>query len=136
MTKASFGTILSMKCKAVAGATSLSAVVLALAACAMQMTPSQFLDRFPKATKARFIDQITAKELVGNGQCRVRIADRRYLSPIGMTVGDDLRGGARGVDEWVVADGANAYVVNSFDWVQAGGGATQLVLNFDTLSCQ
>jgi len=111
-------------------------VLTALTGCATQMSPSLFMDEFPKATKSRFVEQLVAKDLIDSGACRLRIADRKYLSPIGLTVGDDLRGGAKGVDEWVAADGGNAYIIKTYDWVQVGdSGTTQLVVTFDTLSC-
>lgn len=100
------------------------------------MTPSQFLTAFPKATKSRFIASADAKPLVESGTCKVRVANRKYSSPIGLTVSEDLNGGAKGVDEWVAADGGNAYVVNTFEWVTVGDDyATQLVVAFDTLLC-
>jgi len=109
-----------------------------LAGCATSMAPGQFLEAFPKATKSRFVEQLKAKELIDSGTCQVRIADRKYLSPIGLTVGEDLRGGAKGVDEWVSADGGNAYAVKTYDWVPVTlgeYGGTQLVIVFDTLLC-
>lgn len=100
------------------------------------MSPSQFMAEFPKATKSRLVDQSKLKELVDGGACKVRITERKYSSPIGMTVSGDLRGGAKGVDEWVAADGGNAYAIRTYDWVNVGDrGKTQLVVTFDTLYC-
>lgn len=43
---------------------------------------------------------------------------------------------ALGIDEWVKADGGNAYAVSTFEWVVIGdSGATQLIIVFDTLHC-
>ena len=110
--------------------------LLAGTGCATSMTPSQFLSAFPEATKSRFIASADAKALVENGTCEVRVANRKYSSPIGLSVNADLRGGAKGVDEWVAADGGNAYVVNTCQWVTVGeDGTTQLVVDFDTLRC-
>lgn len=111
-------------------------VFAGLTGCATQMSPRQFMEEFPKATKSRFVEQLAVRNLIESGTCKLRIADRKYSSPIGWTVSDDLRGGAKGVDEWVAADGGNAYAIKTYDWVHVGdSGATQLVLTFDTLSC-
>ena len=48
---------------------------------------------------------------------------------------DVLRQGARGVDDFVVADGGNAYIIRNADWVLIEDGPSQLVLSFDTLNC-
>ena len=59
-----------------------------------------------------------------------------------MTVKDDLRNGAKGIDEWVSLDKGNAYVVKNYKWMTVGydskngSTATQLYIEFDTYSCR
>jgi hypothetical protein len=54
-----------------------------------------------------------------------------------MSTKDDLRNGAKGIDEWVKLDGGNAYVLTNYKWVTVGNdGATQLYIEFDTLLCE
>lgn len=69
---------------------------------------------------------------------RIVLARRSFRSPepIGLTVHDDLRNGAEGVDAIVANDGGNAYRIANYAWLPAGGGATQLVLEFHTLLCE
>jgi len=55
--------------------------------------------------------------------------------PIGLTVYDEVRNGAKGVDTMIANDGGNAYRISSYAWVPAGEGATQLQVDFDTLLC-
>jgi hypothetical protein len=94
------------------------------------------MEKFPGATQARYIDSSTAPGLLRLGICTVRVAGRRYLSPNSAAMTDDLRlGAAHGVDDSVVADGANAYVIKAFAWVQDDGSPAHLVLSFDTLEC-
>jgi hypothetical protein len=105
--------------------------------CATSMTPRQFNEALPKSTKSRFYGRTAANDAVAAGQCRLLVADRKYTSPIGMTVNGDLDGAARGIDEWVSADRGNAYSVGDFAWATVGdSGATQLTVRFDTLSCK
>jgi len=60
----------------------------------------------------------------------------RYDAPIGVTVNEDLRYGASGVDAIVSNDGGNAYRISNFDWIYLPTGATQLQIDFDTLLCR
>jgi hypothetical protein len=109
---------------------------VALTGCATSMTPSQFMEEFPMATKSEFYGRADAKEALGNNTCKLLVAERRYVAPQGLTVDGDLHHGARGVDEWVRIDGGNAYGLDSFEWVTVGDeGGTQLIVYFDTLLC-
>jgi len=115
----------------------LSGAVLLVASCASSMTPSQFNERLPKATSSMFYGRISAAEAISTGQCRLLVGGRKYTSPIGLTVSGDLENGALGIDEWVKADGGNAYSVANFEWISVGDrGATQLIVHFDTLQCR
>jgi hypothetical protein len=100
------------------------------------MTPSQFNEKLPKATSSKFYDRTSASSAISAGECRLLVGGRKYTSPIGLTVSDDLRNGALGIDEWVKADGGNAYAVSNFEWISVGDqGATQLILYFNTMRC-
>jgi hypothetical protein len=101
------------------------------------MTPGQFMEKFPNSTMHSFYDRARASEAVRDGSCKLQVAGRKYIAPIGLTVEGDLQNGAAGVDEWVRIDGGNAYVLNSFEWISVGDqGATQLIVYFDSMLCK
>lgn len=107
-----------------------------IVSCATSMTPSQFNEEFPKSTQAQYYDRASANEAISNGKCKLLVEDRKYTSPIGLTVNNDVENGGRGVDEWVLADNGNSYTVNNFEWISVGDqGTTQLIVHFDTLAC-
>jgi hypothetical protein len=111
--------------------------VFLIISCATSMTPSQFLEKFPNSTNSDFYDRQSASEAISNGKCKLLVDGRKYASPIGSTVDDDLQNGATGVDEWVRADGGNAYILNNFEWISVGDlGTTQLIIYFDTMLCE
>ena len=111
--------------------------VFVISSCATSMTPSQFLEKFPNSTNSDFYDRQSASEAISNGKCKLLVDGRKYTSPIGLTVDDDLQNGAVGVDEWVRADGGNAYILNNFEWISVGDqGTTQLLIYFDTMLCE
>lgn len=115
----------------------LSGIALLVAGCATSMTPSQFNDRLPKETASKFHDRIEASRAISTGQCRLLVGGRKYASPMGLTVSGDLKNGALGIDEWVKADGGNAYSVSNFEWISVGDeGGAQLTVYFDTLRCE
>jgi hypothetical protein len=102
------------------------------------MTPSQFNEKFPKATVSKFYTKTSASAAIASGECKLLVRDRKYTSPIGFTVDGDVKNGALGVDEWVRADGGNAYSMGNFEWITVNvgeQGATQLIVYFDTMSC-
>ena len=105
--------------------------------CATSRTPSQFLDEFPEQTNSDFYDRLSGNTVVSNDKCKLLVKGRKYASPIGFTVNNDMKNGAKGIDEWVQADGGNAYILNSFEWVSVDdNGSTQLIIYFDTLLCE
>jgi len=111
-------------------------VVLFFISCATSMTPIEVNNTLPTLTQSRFISQVQAEEDVQAHICRYLVKGRTYVAPIGFTVKDDLKNGAKGIDEWVKLDGGNAYVLTNFRWVTVAVGkdaATQLYLEFDTL---
>lgn len=109
--------------------------------CASSLTPIQFAEQFPDRTTSRYYNQIQGKEAVANGSCRLLVENRKYLAPVGLTLQNDMKYGARGIDEWVQVDGGNAYILNNYEWVSVHDlnndmSGTQLVLYFDTMNCK
>ena len=100
------------------------------------MPPSQFIETFPQATTSRYYDTASFRDAISSGECNIIVENRRYVAPIGLTVGQDVANGAVGVDEWVEIDNGNAYSINNFEWVTVGSDyGTQLILEFNTLLC-
>jgi len=114
-------------------------IVLLVSSCATSMTPIQVNNTLPTLTESRFISKAQAEEDINANRCRYLVRGRNYTAPIGFTVNDDLRNGAKGIDEWVKIDGGNAYVLVSFNWITVaidpkyGSQTTQLYLVFDTM---
>ena len=112
------------------------AVVSTLSGYATSMTPSQVMERLPTATKSEFYEYADAQQAISNGTCELLVPNRSYVAPMGLTVVDDLKNGAIGIDEWVQVDHGNAFRLDNFEWVAVGdSGATQLTFNFDTMLC-
>ena len=108
-----------------------------LTSCATSMTPMQVNNTLPTLTKSKFISQAQAEEAVKSNGCKYLVKGRNYTAPIGLTTKDDLRNGAKGIDEWVKLDGGNAYVLNNYKWVTVDhNGSTQLHIEFDTMLCE
>jgi hypothetical protein len=109
--------------------------VVLLAGCAMSMTPSEFIDKFPESTESNFYNVADADIALSTGECRLLVTGRNYSAPIALTVDGDLNNGASGVDEWVQIDGGNAYRLLNFEWIDVWD-ATQLIVYFDTMICE
>lgn len=108
-----------------------------LTSCATSMTPMQVNNTLPTLTKSKFISQSQAEEAVKSNGCKHLVKGRNYTAPIGLTTKDDLRNGAKGIDEWVKLDGGNAYVLNNYKWITVDhNGSTQLHIEFDTMLCE
>jgi hypothetical protein len=107
-----------------------------LHSCATTMTPMQVNQTLPMLTKSTYL----SVEQTQNCKCLTR--GKSYTAPVGLTVKDDLRNAAAGIDEWVSIDGGNAYKLTNFRWITistdkyGSPGATQLVIDFDTYICQ
>ena len=100
------------------------------------MTPMQLNNTLPKLTKSKFISQIQVEDFLQNNNCKYLVKDRNYAVVMGLTTKDDLKDGARGIDQWVTIDQGNAYVLKNYEWVTLDHyGGTQLKLVFDTLLC-
>lgn len=108
-----------------------------LTSCATSMTPMQVNNTLPSLTNSKFISQAQAEEAVKSNGCKYLVKGRKYTAPSGLTAKDDLRNGAKGIDEWVKLDGGNAYVLNNFKWVTIDHyGSSQLHIVFDTMLCE
>ncbi len=100
------------------------------------MSPIEVNNTLPTLTESKFISQSLAEESIKSNACKYLIKGRNYVAPMGLSVKDDLKFGAKGIDEWVKIDGGNAYVLVSYKWVTVdSNGATQLHVDFDTLKC-
>lgn len=112
-------------------------LLLIVSSCATSMTPVEINNTLPTLTFSKFITQAQANESTNTNKCKYLVKGRTYNAPIGMSTKDDLRNGAKGIDEWVKLDGGNAYVLTNYKWVSVGNnGATQLYIEFDTLLCE
>ena len=106
-------------------------------ACATSMSPIQVSETLPTLTKSKFLSPSQAEESIKSNNCKYLVKGRNYVAPLGLTVEEDLKNGATGIDEWVKLDGGNAYVLTSYKWVTVDhNGATQLHIEFDTLACE
>jgi len=112
-------------------------VIMLFASCATSMTPIAVNNTLPTLTKSKFISQSQAEEDIKANRCKYLAKGRNYTAPIGLTVKNDLKNGAKGIDEWVKLDGGNAYVLISYKWVTVDHmGSTQLHIEFDTILCE
>lgn len=111
-------------------------IITAFIGCATSMTPAQLSSELPKMTNSIFLTRADLQKGIDSGGCQYLMQGRRYTAPIGLTVKDDLRNGAIGIDDWVRLDGGNAYSLVNYEWIQVDeGGSTQLTLEFDTILC-
>ena len=110
---------------------------LIIISCSTSMTPIEVSNNLPNLTKSIYIPQNQSSIFIDTNKCKVLNTGRNYVAPIGISVKDDLRNGAKGIDEWVKLDGGNAYLLKNFRWVTVNNNsATQLDLDFDTYSCE
>ena len=102
------------------------------------MTPTELYATLPTLTKSKFLREEEAQ----NMGCTCLSKNRNYTAPMGLTVKEDLRNGAKGIDEWVSLDKGNAFVVKNYKWMTVavntknGSTATQLYIEFDTYKCR
>ena len=105
--------------------------------CSTSMTPIEVSNSLPTLTKSIYIPQNQKDIFLETNKCKLLNSGRNYVAPIGISVKDDLRNGAKGIDEWVKLDGGNAYLLKNFRWVTVNNdGTTQLDLDFDTYACE
>lgn len=115
----------------------LIAVCLVLASCATSMSPIEVHNTLPNLTVSKFITQSEVEKMIETNKCKFLVKNRNYVAPIGFTTKDDLKNGAKGIDEWVKLDGGNAYILKNYKWVTVDqNGSTQLYIDFDTLLCE
>ena len=113
------------------------ALILILVSCASSMSPMEVSNTLPTLTESSFLNQTQAREAIKNNKCKLLVKERNYVAPIGFTVKDDLKNGAKGIDEWVKMDGGNTYVLINYKWVTVDdSGSTQLHIDFDTMLCE
>ena len=111
-------------------------VLFALTSCATSMSPTEVNETLPALTKSKFISQVKAEEAIKSNRCKLLVEGRKYNAPIALSVKGDLRNDAKGIDEWVEADGGNSYSLVNYEWVTVDDmGSTQLQVEFDTLLC-
>ena len=111
--------------------------LLILNSCATSMSPIKVNRTLPELTKSNFISQTEAEKAIKTNRCRYLVRGRNYTAPIGLTTKNDLKNGAKGIDEWVKLDGGNSYVLRNYKWVTVDhNGSTQLHVEFDTMLCE
>ena len=112
-------------------------ILMLLSSCATSMTPIKVNTTLPELTKSKFISQLEAEKAIKTNRCSYLVRGRTYVAPIGLTTKNDLKNGAKGIDEWVKLDGGNAYVLRNYKWVTVDdNGSTQLHIEFDTMLCE
>jgi hypothetical protein len=112
-------------------------IILSLISCATSMSPIEVNNTLPNLTKSKFISQAQAEEFTKTNKCKYLIKNRSYAAPMGLSTKEDLKNGAKGIDEWVKLDGGNAYVLKNYKWITVDhNGGTQLHLEFDTMLCE
>lgn len=112
-------------------------VVAIFNSCATALTPIEFNTTLPTFTQSKFISPRESEELMRLGKCKCITRNRTYIAPMGLTIKDDMKNGAKGIDDWVKLDGGNAYILRNYQWIVVGDqGASQLHLEFDTMLCQ
>ena len=112
-------------------------ILILLSSCATSMTPIKVNTTLPELTKSKFISQLEAEKAIKTNRCSYLVRGRTYVAPIGLTTKNDLKNGAKGIDEWVKLDGGNAYVLRNYKWVTVDdNGSTQLHIEFDTMLCK
>jgi len=113
------------------------ATIFIITSCATSMTPMQVNSMLPTLTKSKYITQAQADEKVKDGTCKYLVKNRTYAAPMGLSTKEDLKYGAKGIDDWVKLDGGNAYVLKNYKWVTVDHyGSTQLTIDFDTMICE
>ena len=99
-------------------------------------TPMKMNKVLASLTKSKPIAQSEVYDLVISNKCRYLTKNRSYAAPVGIFAKNDVKKGAKGVDEWVELDKGNSYVLNNYKWLPTDiYGSKQLHLDFDTLIC-
>lgn len=108
-----------------------------ITSCATSMTPFEVNNTLPTLTKSKYLTLAQAEDNIKNNKCKYLVKGRTYVAPMGLSTYEDLKYGAKGIDEWVKLDGGNAYVLTNYKWVTVDqNGATQLHIDFDTVLCE
>lgn len=69
------------------------------------MSPMEVNNQLPLLTKSKFLFQSKADELINSNKCKYLVKNRNYAAPMGLSTKNDLKYGAKGIDEWVKIDG-------------------------------
>jgi hypothetical protein len=100
-------------------------------------TPLQMHNTLPTLTQTKYLTREQAEAAVKENKGKYLVRGRSYAAPLGLNPKADLKNGAKGIDEWVKIDGGNAYILNSYKWVNTDGlGTSQLFIEFDTYQLQ
>jgi hypothetical protein len=109
-----------------------------LFSCATTMTPIEVNQTLPTLTKSTYL----TGEQTQNPNCKCLTRGKNYAAPMGLSVKDDLRNAAEGIDQWVSVEGGNAYKLTNFRWITISTDkygsptSTQLIVDFDIYKCQ
>ena len=82
-------------------------------------------------------NQSQVEDAINTKKCKYLVKGRSYAAPMGLSVKEDLKNGAKGIDEWVTLDGGNSYVLTNYKWIAVDQiGSTQLHIKFNTMVCE
>lgn len=98
------------------------------------MPMNVFLEEFTPRLGARYLTGTEATVAVNQSKC-VKLTDHDIQAAIGITRGGDMQNGADELAGRIANAGGNAYVINGYRWLAAGGTATQLNINATSFLC-
>lgn len=99
--------------------------------CAMTATTSQMQNL---KTESSQVPMGYATDAMESGAC-VELSQHDVQGGAGLTISNDLNMLADEIDSAVTYNGGNAYVLNSWQWVHIGGGATAPLVDITVLNC-
>ncbi|MBK8392806.1 MAG: hypothetical protein IPL23_27610 [Saprospiraceae bacterium] len=112
-------------------------LVLILSSCVTSMSPFEVSKTLPTLTTSRLLSQSQVEDAINTKKCKYLVKGRSYAAPMGLSVKEDLKNGAKGIDEWVTLDGGNSYVLNNYKWIAVDKiGSTQIHIKFNTMVCE
>jgi hypothetical protein len=82
----------------------ISFLILFISSRASSITPTQGNNTLPTLIKSFYYNQSQDIKSQNNNKCWLLVIGRNYVAPIGFTVMEDLKNGAKGIDEWVKMD--------------------------------
>jgi hypothetical protein len=102
------------------------------------MTPIEVNQTLPTLTKSTYL----TGEQTQDPKYKCLFRGKNYAAPVGLSVKDDLRNAAEGIDQWVSLEGGNAYKLTNFRWITISTDkygsptSTQLIVDFDIYKYQ